>query len=189
MTPRKRRQWARVFIGARRRGLGTPELLGFAVACARQVGSPVPVLLAGRVVARAGRARVPRPAWRSPPEWLPRVGALLAVGLALGVLFSPSRSAVYRAPASEGPLPEVATTDWLTRDGGTIAVPMPPKRLERQQAPPCLAPPGGQVEFNGGCWIEVMGKPPCGQFYEHAGKCYVPMRETPRPPTSVDPAR
>ena len=131
MTAKKRRQWARVFIGARHHGLGGLGLLLFALACAKQTGSGVPVLVAPRA--------------------------------------------------------EEVNTDWLTREGGTIAVPMPPKRLERQQTPPCSPAPGAEVEINGGCWSEMSRRAPCGQFYEHEGRCYVPVRETPRPPTSVDP--
>ncbi|WP_434391481.1 hypothetical protein [Melittangium boletus] len=95
--------------------------------------------------------------------------------------------ALRLASLPERYIPKNVMTDWLTRDGGVIAVPVPPKRLERQQAPPCVSPPDGQVEINGGCWSRMEQRPPCGQFYEHQGRCYVPVRETPRPPTSVEP--
>ncbi|WP_434379948.1 hypothetical protein [Melittangium boletus] len=121
-----------------------------------------------------------------PTTWRPVALGALAVGIALGGLLVP-RSEPLRPDCPPAPLSEDVTTDWLSRAGGALAVPVPPKRLERQQAPPCVPPPGEQEEINGGCWSEMRMKPPCGQFYEHAGKCYVPVRETPRPPTSVQP--
>lgn len=114
--------------------------------------------------------------WRVPPTWPPRALGMLGVSIALwGVFF---------ASPSVGPCPEDLVTDWLTRDGGLIAVPMPPKRLERQQAPPCKPT---QDEINGGCWSRLEQRAPCDQFYEYQGRCYVPVRETPKPPTSIGP--
>ncbi|ATB32329.1 hypothetical protein MEBOL_005806 [Melittangium boletus DSM 14713] len=74
-------------------------------------------------------------------------------------------------------------TDWLTRDAGAI----PARRLKHQRTPPCAPPPSKQVELNGACWSKVVEAVPCDQFYEYGGKCYVPGRETPRRPTSVNP--
>ncbi|ATB40729.1 hypothetical protein CYFUS_006185 [Cystobacter fuscus] len=189
MTLRKKREWTRVFIGAGHQGLSRLGIILFSVECASHLGTVVPVFVALRVVLRIKptRGQRVRSAWRMPPTWAPRALEALAVGIALwGVLSLPPKP-IRVAPSRERPMPEDIATDWLTRDGGAVAVPMPPKRLERQQAPPCTPPPGGQVEINGGCWSRMEQRPPCGQFYEHQGQCYVPVRETPRSPTSVDP--
>ena len=178
-----------MFIGARLQGLGWLRLLHFSLLCARRVGSWIPLLVALRVVPRVRPlpGREAGPVWHLPPTWAPRALGALAVGIALWGVFSPRPQPLYGAPSPEQTVLDEVITDWLSREGGIIAVPMPSKRLERQQAPPCLAPPGGQVEINGGCWFVVMAKPPCGQLYEHEGRCYVPVRETPKPPTAVDP--
>ncbi len=189
MTLKKRREWARAFIGARRHGFSRLELILFSIACAWKTGSTAPFVVVLRVVLRVEptRERKMWPVRHVPTTWPPRVLGALAVSIALWGMLALYPEPIRTAPSPEWPMPEHISTDWLTRDGGAIAVPMPPKRLERQQAPPCLPPPGGQVEINGGCWFEMVGRPPCGQLYEHAGKCYVPVREMPRPPTSVDP--
>ena len=122
-----------------------------------------------------------RPVWRLPLTWAPRVVGGLVVALTLWGVFS-----LYSNPIRVGLSKEI-TVDWLTRDSGGFAVPMPSKRLEHQQAPPCAPPPSRQVEINGGCWFEVVESLPCGQLYEHNGKCYGPVREAPKLPTAVDP--
>ena len=83
---------------------------------------------------------------------------------------------------------EDTADDWLTRDAGThVRLLVPLKRLHRQQAPPCAPPSSGEVEINEACWVELDKRLPCGQFYEYNGKCYVPVRETPRPLTPLEP--
>ena len=193
MTSKKRWQWARVFIGARRQGLGRLELIRFSVACARQLGSLEPFLVALRVVPRVGPTRGRGGAtWHLSPRWAPRIVGAIAVGIAFWGVFArhPEPASVKHSfeviPYED--TTEDTTNDWLTRDAGTIiAVPMPLKRLERQQAPPCAPPPSDEVEINGACWVNLNKRLPCGQFWEHDGKCYVPVRETPKPPTSVEP--
>jgi hypothetical protein len=194
MTSRKRRQWARVFISARHHGLVGLSLLLFSLECARQAGSVVPLLVALRVMRRIAprRGQKARPTWHLPPTWAPRALGVIAVGIALWGLLSLHPKPIRVEPSFEV-IPYQDTTDddddWLTEDRGTrIAVPMPLKRMNRQQAAPCAPPPSGEVEINGACWVHLNKSLPCGnQFYEHDGKCYVPVRETPRPPTSVKP--
>ena len=188
MTLNKRREWARVFIGARHHGLSRLRILLFSVECARQLGTWVPFLVAMRVVLRVEPIRgLAHAQWNLSPMWAPRALGAIAVGIALWGILSLHRDPIHVDSPSELPIPETVTSDWLTRDGGFIAVPIPSKRLERQQAPPCAPLPSRQVEINGGCWMEVIESLPCGQFYEHQGRCYVPVRETPKPPTSVVP--
>jgi hypothetical protein len=189
MTFQKRRQWVRVFISARRQGLGRLRLLLFALECAMQVGSGLPMLVALRVVPRvaARRARRERAVWHLSPLWAPRALGAIAVGIFFWALLAPPPQVFRVQPPPEWPPHEELSTDWLSRDGGTLAVPMPSKRLERQQAPPCAPAPSRQVEINGGCWFEVVESLPCGQLYEHHGRCYVPVREALKPPSSAAP--
>jgi hypothetical protein len=189
MTLQKRREWARIFISARHHGVGRLRLLFFSLGCTRELGSWVPFLVAWRVVPRVGptRGRTVRPTWHIPPTWAPRALGLLAVGIFFWALLTPHPKVIHVEPSPQWPTDGEDSTDWLARDGGTIAVPMPLKRLDRQQTPPCKPPPGAQEEINGGCWSRLVQEPPCDQFYEHEGHCYVPVRETPKPPTSVDP--
>jgi len=189
MTLKKRRQWARTFIGARHHGFSRLDIVLFSVACAWNTSSAAPLLVALRVVPRVEptRERTVGPVWHMPPAWPPRVLGAVAVSIALWGVLALHPGPIHVQPPPEWPIPEHVTTDWLTRDGGAIAVPMPPKRLERQQAPPCLPASTGDEEINGGCWSRMERRPPCGQFYEHQARCYVPVRETPRPPTSVAP--
>ncbi|WP_309888198.1 hypothetical protein [Archangium sp.] len=65
--------------------------------------------------------------------------------------------------------------------------PLPDKPFLDQAKPPCK-PNRGEVELNGGCWIEVAKRPPC--YVDHAeyqGKCYLPVGERKRLPQSLQP--
>ena len=47
-----------------------------------------------------------------------------------------------------------------------------------------------QVAIGAGCWLalEKKPKPPpirCGDYFEYAGKCYVPVKANPKLPTSI----
>jgi hypothetical protein len=188
MTPRKRREWARVFLSARRHGLGGLKLILFSVECARELGSGVPIFLAVRVVARLAltrrRGRRVRPAWRLPPVWAARAVGALAVGIALWGIFTLSDSP---APRAETEVEDTEVPEWLLTgqgDAGVVAKKMPSKRMRGQRAPPCEAP---NVSLNDACWARLEQLPPCGDFYEQDGRCYVPVAASPRPPTSADP--
>ena len=185
MTLRKKREWARVFLSARRLGISGPRLILFSVACAREMGAMGPVLLAVRVVLRTTPTRSggqrPRLAWR-----LPRAVWALAGGLAVWVLLALGDSGAPRAKwALYGWDTEVP--EWMLSgpgDAGVVAKPMPPKRMKGQQGAPCGTAPV-QVLLNDACWIEMVSPPPCGDFYEYEGHCYVPVVERKRPLTSV----
>ena len=190
MTPKKRREWARFFLDARRQGFGGPSLLLFSIACASDAGSVVPILLAVRATWRISLARSPvrrtRPTWHLPPTWAPRFLAVIALvvvawGLSLGDGRAP-RARTY-VDARE---PEVR--EWLLtnqEDAGVVAKKMPSTRMKGQLAPPCGTAPV-QVVINDGCWGEMASPPPCGDLYEHEGRCYIPVAEKKRPPTSLD---
>ena len=92
--------------------------------------------------------------WHLPPTWAPRALGAIAVGILLWAVLWPHPKVIHVNPSPEWHIPEGVPIDWLTRDAGVVAVPMPPKRLERQQAPPCAPAPNGEVEINGGCWAD-----------------------------------
>lgn len=53
-----------------------------------------------------------------------------------------------------------------------------------QKKPPCVR--GVEVDFAGGCWIPHEARPPCPPgLYEGVGRCLVPVKAEPRPPTSL----
>ena len=182
MTPQKRREWARVFLSARRHGLGRLKRILFSIACARNVGSLVPLLLAVRVVHRVAATR--NPTWQLPPMWAPRALGVLAVGLVTwGVL---TLSARMPSATPEREVEDCEVPEWLITgqgDAGVVAKKMPSTRMRGQQAPPCDTV---QVPLNDACWSELVQKPPCGDYYENEGRCYIPVIEKKRLPTSVD---
>lgn len=94
-------------------------------------------------------------------------------------------------PASEEAPPAIWATDGAAEDAGPIARPMPGKPFEGQKKPPCNKKLG-QVALNGGCWLALEVRPSevpgCGaDYFEHGGKCYLPVQQATRPPTSVQP--
>ena len=182
MTPQKRREWARVFLSARRHGLGRLKLIRFSVACARNVGSLVPFLLAVRVVSRVAPMR--SPAWQLPPMWAPRALGVLAVGLVTWGILTLSARMPSAAPELE--VEDCEVPEWLLTsqgDAGVVAKKMPSKRMKGQQALPCEEP---RVLLNDACWDRLERTPPCDEYYEYEGRCYIPVVEKTRPPTSVD---
>ena len=188
MTPKKRREWARVFLSARRHGLGGLKLILFSIACARDVGSAAPLLLAVRAVWRIAPAKGSgwraRPTWHLPPTWAPRLLAVIALvvvawGLSLGD---------GQAPRTKGSVDtlEYEVPEWLfvdQGDAGVVARKMPGVKMKGQQGAPCDST---QFFLSEACWDRLEKMPPCGEYFEHEGRCYVPVVEKKRPPTSVD---
>ncbi|OJT17015.1 hypothetical protein BO221_47210 [Archangium sp. Cb G35] len=77
----------------------------------------------------------------------------------------------------------------LVNGGGfvpdAVAFPMPDKPYSNQAKPPCR-PRRGEVEINGGCWVELSKRPPCEDTVEYKGKCYAVVGErSPRPSQSI----
>ncbi|ATB37147.1 hypothetical protein CYFUS_002568 [Cystobacter fuscus] len=185
MTPKKRWEWARVFISARQQGLGRLRLILFSVECARQLGTVVPFRVALRVVPRVAptRGRVARAAWHAPPTWAPRAVGAIAMGIAIWGVLTLSEGP---APHAEMEVEDTEVPEWILTgqgDAGVVAKKMPSKRMKGQAAPPCTLP---QVLLNDACWEEMKRTAPCEDFYEHEGRCYVPIVEKKRAPTSVD---
>jgi hypothetical protein len=70
-----------------------------------------------------------------------------------------------------------------------IAYPLPEKPFRNQAKVPCIAE-RGEVEINGGCWVELAKRPPCHKDHaEYQGKCYLPISKDrgPREPQAVQP--
>ncbi|QRK04157.1 hypothetical protein JQX13_28225 [Archangium violaceum] len=69
-----------------------------------------------------------------------------------------------------------------------ITYPLPAKPFGNQAKAPCK-PKKGEVEINGGCWVELAKRPPCfDDQAEYQGKCYLPVAErSPPEPTSIQP--
>ncbi|WP_232537837.1 hypothetical protein [Cystobacter fuscus] len=131
---------------------------------------------AGFIKRWAGRARRLGSSWRG----------LAVAGLAvvtLGFWFREAKdtggtrvqtmSAPMPINSSEVNAPRLANADEL--DEKPIAYPLPSKPFKDQATAPCR-PKVGEVEINGGCWVELAWKPPCTELQaaEYQGKCYLP---------------
>ncbi|WNG28836.1 protein kinase [Cystobacter fuscus] len=67
-----------------------------------------------------------------------------------------------------------------------IGYPLPSTPIKGQQKPPCLE--GTAVEINGGCWVTLEQRSPCPRSTaEYQGKCYMPLRNPPPEPRSLQP--
>ncbi|OJH41544.1 Uma2 family endonuclease [Cystobacter ferrugineus] len=143
-------------------------------------------------LSRASRA-TPRP---SPRRRALTVGLATFGGLALGMgmmLLWPRPPAPMDAPQEERA--EVVTVsgeavNWATlissTGSTTIGYPLPPAPLKGQHKPPCIE--GTEVEINKGCWVQLKKDAPCGRGYaEYQGKCYMPVRDPPPEPRSIQP--
>ncbi len=127
-----------------------------------------------------------RPAWHPTPLWAPRAVGALAVGIAVCGLLTLGDGRTPRAKwALE--VEDAEVPEWILTgpgDAGVVAKKMPSKRMKGQQAPPCGDTPT-QVLLNEACWVALDVHPPCGDFYEYEGRCYVPVVERKRLPTSA----
>ena len=94
--------------------------------------------------------------------------------------------------AYDGP-PEAWATDAPDPDAGpVIGRPMPEKPIKGQKRPDgrgrCSE---DETLINGACWMELVRKPGtdnCGaKGFHYDGRCYVPVQQAPRTPTSVEP--
>jgi hypothetical protein len=107
------------------------------------------------------------------PQAGARMGSREHRGVSVGdSAMSPARATPARGPQS-GNVP-------------TVARPLPEKPLPGQRQPPCT--PRMETVLRGGCWVEIVMKPPCGnEAYEWEGKCYIPSMPQGRQPTSNPP--
>jgi hypothetical protein len=88
----------------------------------------------------------------------------------------------------ESRAPTLVDTGEVAGEG--ITYPLPAKPFSDQAKAPCK-PDLYEVELNGGCWLALEKRPPCGENYaEYQGKCYVPVSarsRKPREPQSIQP--
>ncbi|ATB27667.1 hypothetical protein MEBOL_001111 [Melittangium boletus DSM 14713] len=123
-----------------------------------------------------------RAAWHLPRTWAPRAVGAVAVGIALWGVLTLSEGP---APRAKMKVEDTEVPEWILTgqgDAGVVAKKMPSKRMKGQRAPPCTLP---QVLLNDACWERLERIAPCEDFYEHEGRCYVPIVEKKRAPTSV----
>lgn len=89
---------------------------------------------------------------------------------------------------AENPAPTLANE--AASDPEPIAYPLPEKPFSDQARAPCKTKQG-EVEINGGCWVELARRPPCfDDQAEYGGKCYLPISAASRrkrEPRSVQP--
>ncbi|MFL5358211.1 hypothetical protein [Archangium sp.] len=144
-----------------------------------------------QVQAHLARGRV-----RHRARWVPRTVAGFAVlALGLGVWLHGTSGPEYLEPSSpivdhQGPS-QLDAPDWINAEEPqttSITYPLPKEPFRNQTKAPCRAK-AGQVEINGGCWVELAQRPPCAETQaEYQGKCYLPVgKDQSRPPQSVDP--
>jgi hypothetical protein len=144
-----------------------------------------------QVQAHLARGRV-RP-WT---RWGPRAVVGLAVlALGLGVWLHGASTPEHLAPTSPGvestnPSPSEAP-DLISAEASQttpISYPLPPQPFRNQAKAPCKTKVG-EVELNGGCWVELAQRPPCYENRaEYQGKCYLPVsKERGGLPQSVQP--
>jgi hypothetical protein len=126
----------------------------------------------------------------APPHRIPlfpifRVVLVLASGAFLVLATSGKPSpAVACAPAASAPIPALWATDIAMGTLGEGLFGEAVRPFPGQKRPPCVR--GVEVDWAGACWIPHEVRPPCPPgLYEGAGRCLVPVKAEPRPPTSV----
>lgn len=129
-------------------------------------------------------------------RWGPRAVASLALlALGLGVwLHRASGPEHLDSPPpgvdSAGPFqidaPELINSD--DSQSAAITYPLPSAPFRNQAKAPCKTKIG-EVEINGGCWVELAQRPPCYENRaEYQGKCYLPVsKDRGRLPQSAQP--
>jgi hypothetical protein len=98
------------------------------------------------------------------------------------------RTVTQRMPVRPATLRRAPAAVHLAKSGATpIAYPLPGEPFDDQAKAPCI-PKQGEVEINGGCWVELAKRPPCYEIQaEYKGKCYLPVsaRSRRREPQSL----
>ncbi|MFY0582829.1 protein kinase [Cystobacter fuscus] len=133
----------------------------------------------------------PRP---SPRRRALTVGLATLGGLALGIgmmLLWPRPLSSMGTTLEEREVETMSgePVSWVDLKGSTgpvIGYPLPPAPLKGQHKPPCIE--GTEVEINKGCWVQLKQDAPCPRSTaEYQGKCYMPVRDPPPEPRSVEP--
>lgn len=112
-----------------------------------------------------------------------RVGAGMALAAALALLLWPRSPEHLETRTPPIDFPRLSDGEDLIP--GVIAYPMPDKPFNEQAKPPCK--PELEVEIRGGCWLPHVKTAPCPPgSAEYQGKCYVAVKKSERPPSSVN---
>ena len=92
------------------------------------------------------------------------------------------------AEGADAPLNATTLVQTEDPNSSNITYPLPAKPFGNQAKAPCK-PRKGEVEINGGCWVELAKRPPCyDDQAEYQGKCYLPVAERPKPqPSAIQP--
>lgn len=116
-------------------------------------------------------------------RWGPRAAAGFAV-LALGLGFwlhgvnAPEHLEPTSPDVDSRTFPKTSAPTLVSADASqttTIAYPLPSEPFRNQAKAPCKTK-RGEVEINGGCWVELARRPPCFEDQaEYQGKCYLPV--------------
>lgn len=115
----------------------------------------------------------------------------ISVLVLVGTLFLREQQvAVPVAKRDEEAPPDVWAVDlrgpeaWWGISGPSRKVPAKP--FPEQKTPPCTPP--DEEGIAGGCWLALRSSAPCAPAaFEHAGRCFYPVRRAERLPTSVQP--
>jgi hypothetical protein len=155
---------------------------------------PSPSTLPGLTPVRPRRTMPPMRPLPPPPPFRLKLylssPAFVLPMLALALSPSLYQLLARAEPSPVVQLPHLDTTpamipfDLMRGTLGALPAPAPNQRKAGQ----CVQ--GIEVEINGGCWMATDKRPPCPEprggwaFYAHEGKCWVPVANTPRVPTS-----
>ena len=146
---------------------------------------------------RAHLTGTPMGAWmRRPPLKALVAAGLVVLALAGGFWWAsgtrpmgsptPVPSTSGMGELSDAGLPSNFLIDGEPQSPAGIAYPLPDKPFSSQVRPPCRTK-ADHVAINGGCWVELARRPPCGEHAEYQGKCYIPVVKAPRPPQALSP--
>ena len=137
------------------------------------------------------RTPLPAPRLRSRPH-VPALGLAALGGMALAVLLLwPRPPASTNAPGGTETTETVSAeppswVDLAAPSPSSIGYPLPSTPYKGQHKPPCIE--GTEVEINGGCWVTLEQRAPCPRTTaEYKGKCYMPVRDPPPEPRSLQP--
>jgi hypothetical protein len=116
-------------------------------------------------------------------RWALRAVAGVAVlALGLGVWLHGARDSKHLNPTAPGVdskrLSQTDAPDLINAEASqteALAYPLPSEPFRNQAKVPCKTKIG-EVEINGGCWVELAQRPPCYENRaEYQGKCYLPV--------------
>ncbi len=113
--------------------------------------------------------------------------AIVAV-LGFGLLYRAARNTAPAVVVLSGGIADPTDFAWrpwtlaMSKSRRTV----PARPFKGQAKAPCH-PEGDEETINGGCWIRTKSSAPCpANTYEHSGRCYYPVGDTPPTPSTAD---